>query len=475
MTRGMTRGMTPATSAFASAHGIAVEPAPPAYLEEPRGLAQGHGLLTRPDSTAEVARIVAACADAGVGIVPWGGGTGLVGGQVMGDGPAPLILSLERMNRLRKADAQAGTLVVEAGMTLADVQAAAEAVDRLFPLSLASEGTCRIGGNLATNAGGTQVLRYGNTRDLCLGVEAVLADGSVHHGLHGLRKDNTGYDLRHLLIGSEGTLGIITAACLRVFPRPAETATAVATVADPAASVALLARLQDATGGLLSGYELISGQGLEFLHEVGPQVRHPFPKPPPWMILAEAGGGPGSGIAGALTSALESALEAGEAGDVLLAQNQAQRDDFWTLRESLPLANRRIGAISSHDISLPIGEIPAFLDRLPDRIADFGPLRLNCFGHLGDGNLHTNVFPPPGEDRADYTAQRADIGEAVYALVHDHGGSISAEHGIGRFKRATLARYGDPAKLTAMRAIKSALDPRGILNPGAVVPDPDGP
>lgn len=463
--------LIPATPEFAAAHGIAAEPAPPAYLEEPRGIARGHGLLVRPDSTAEVARIVKACAQAGVGIVPWGGGTGLVGGQVTDADPPPLILSLERLNRLRAVDAAAGTMIVEAGMTLADVQSAAEDVDRLFPLSLASEGTCRIGGNLATNAGGTQVLRYGNARDLCLGIEAVLADGSVINGLKGLRKDNTGFDLRHLLIGSEGALGIITAACLRLFPRPAEFATAMASVPNPRAAIALLARLQQATGGLLSGFELISGVGLQFLREVGPKVRHPFATPPRWMVLVEAGGGAGSGVEGAVTSALEAALEAAEIDDVLLAQSAQQRDDFWNLRESLPDANRRIGAISSHDISLPISEIPVFLDRVEKAVSPFGAFRINCFGHLGDGNLHTNVFPPRGGDRADHAAQRAAISDAIHALVHAHGGSISAEHGIGRFKRDALARFGDPAKLAAMRAIKRALDPRGILNPGAVLPD----
>lgn len=461
--------LNPATPDFAAAFDLRAEPAPAAYLEEPRGIAQGAGLLVRPETTDEVAKIVCACAEARVGIVPYGGGTGLVGGQVAEGGPAPLILSLERMTAIRAADPSAGTLTADAGATLADVQAAAENVDRLFPLSLASEGTARIGGNLATNAGGVQVLRYGNARDLCLGLEAVMPDGSVLHGLTGLRKDNTGYDLRHLLIGSEGTLGIITAATLRLFPRPAEQVTAMAPVASPAAAISLLARLQEETGGMLTAFELISGQGLHFLAETMPQIRRIFDPTPDWMILTEAGAGRESGITEAVTRGLMAGFEAGEALDVLVAQSGQQRDDFWNLRESIPSANRAIGAISSHDISVPIGATPAFLEKGAAAIAKLGPLRINCFGHLGDGNLHYNMFPPAGQNAADWRHLRGQVSAAVYDLVADFGGSISAEHGIGRFKRAALEKHGDPAKMAAMRAIKTALDPHGIMNPGAVV------
>ncbi|MEM7438902.1 MAG: FAD-binding oxidoreductase [Pseudomonadota bacterium] len=461
--------MNAATPEFAAAHGLKTTPAPPAYLEEPRGIAQGHGLLARPETTAEVARIIRACADARVGVIPYGGGTGLVGGQISGDGPAPVILSLERMTSVRSVDANAGTLTADAGATLAQVQDAADAAARLFPLSLASEGTARIGGNLATNAGGVQVLRYGNARDLCLGVEAVLPDGTIHHGLTGLRKDNTGYDLRHLLIGSEGTLGVITAATLRLFPRPAEQATAMAPVTSPAAAISLLARLQDETGGMLTAFELISGQGLHFLAETLPQVRQVFDTIPEWMVLAEAGAGRESGIEAAVTSGLMAGVEAGEALDVVLAQSGQQRDDFWTLRESIPAANRAIGAISSHDISVPIGAIPDFLVSGAEVIRQIGPLRTNCFGHLGDGNLHYNIFAPTGEAVSEWRHLRAEVSGAVYDLVAEFGGSISAEHGIGRFKRDALIRHADPAKLAAMSAIKAALDPQGIMNPGAVV------
>ncbi|MBC6441686.1 MAG: FAD-binding oxidoreductase [Rhodobacteraceae bacterium] len=444
-------------------------PAPPAYLEDPRDIARGHGLLVRPETTAEVAHILRVCAQARVGVVPYGGGTGLVGGQVAGDGPAPLILSLERMAAIRTVDTAAGILVAEAGAPLAKVQAAAGGAGQLFPLSLASEGTAHVGGILATNAGGVQVLRYGMARDLCLGVESVLPDGAIHHGLTGLRKDNTGYDLRHLLIGSEGTLAVITAASLRLFPRPAEQVTVLAPVVSPVAAISLLSRLQDETGGLLTAFELISGQGLHFLAKVMPRIRRIFDPAPDWMVLVEAGAGRDSGIEAAVSRGFMAGMDAGETLDVRVARSGRQRTDFWTLRESLPAANRVIGAVSSHDISVPINAVPEFVDRGADVIASLGPLRINCFGHLGDGNLHYNIFPPEGEAASIWLPLRGEVSEAIYQLVADLGGSISAEHGIGRFRRQVLARYADPAKLAAMRTIKAALDPAGIMNPGAVL------
>jgi FAD/FMN-containing dehydrogenase len=447
-----------------------VGPAPPRYLEEPRGRAvTPRALLARPRSVEEVAAIVRACAGARVGIVPWGGGTGLVLGQVVPEGPAPLLLSLERMNRLRGIWPEESLLIAEAGMTLAEVQAAAEKAGRLFPLSLASEGTARIGGNLATNAGGTAVLRYGNARELCLGVEAVLADGSVFHGLKRLRKDNSGYDVTDLLIGSEGTLGIITAATLRLFPQPARLATAMLVVPGPAEALRLLALAQEATGGLVSTFELIGGEGLRFLDEVVPEQRQPFADRPDWSVLMEIGLPPGLDP----EPVLARIYEAGEAdalvSDAVVAASGAQRQALWDLRETIPEANRRIGAIASHDIALPLSEIAAFLPRAGAAIAALGPYRINTFGHLGDGNLHYNIFPPKGGKRSDYNGVAEAITRAVHDLVHDHGGSVSAEHGIGRLKVGELERYGDPAKLAAMRAIKRALDPLGILNPGAVL------
>lgn len=442
----------------------------PRYLEEPRGRWKGiAGAVALPRSTEEVALIVRACAAARVGIVPWGGGTGLVGGQILPEGPLPVILSLERMNRLRGIYPQENVILVEAGMTLVEAQAAAAGVGRLFPLSLASQGTCRIGGNLATNAGGTAVLRYGNARELCLGVEAVLPDGSILHGLKRLRKDNTGYDLRGLMIGSEGTLGVITAASLRLYPRPAAEGAALFVVPDPAAALGLLALAGDRLGPGVTGFELISGMGLRFLAEELPQVRRPFDPAPDWMVLVDLslpkGGNP--------QAELEGLFEAGFAADLvsdgLVAQSARQRDEFWEVRETIPLANRSVGAVSSHDISLPLGEVAGFIAEAGAALVRLGPFRVNCFGHLGDGNLHYNVFPPFGIKSIEFNALRDEVKKLVHDMVDARGGSVSAEHGLGRLKVEDLERYGDPARIAAMRAIKAALDPMGIMNPGAVL------
>ena len=442
----------------------------PRHLEEPRGRWTGQGVvLARPHGVEEVSVIVRACAAARVGIVPWGGGTGLVGGQLMPQGIAPLILSLERMTAIRAVYPSENVLIAEAGAILADVQAAAVAVDRLFPLSLASEGSARIGGNLATNAGGVNVLRYGNTRDLCLGLEVVMPDGAIWHGLKRLRKDNTGYDLRNLMIGAEGTLGVITAASLRLYPVPAEQGAALMVVPGPAAALDLLAMAQARLGGGISAFELINISGLEFLAETLPDVRQPFDVKPEWMVLIDLGLGQGQSVPDALAGLFEAGAARGLVSDGVIAQSLAERDQFWTLRESIPLANRKIGAISSHDISLPLGEIAAFIPRAGAALAKLGDWRINCFGHLGDGNLHYNVFPPKGKNRADFESQREAIKTCVHDLVDVLGGSVSAEHGIGRLKVGDLERYGDPAKLVAMRAIKVALDPLGIMNPGAVL------
>lgn len=443
----------------------------PRYLEEPRGRWHGlAGAVALPRSTDQVAAILRACAAARVGVVPWGGGTGLVGGQIMPEGPAPLLVSLERMAARRSVHPDENVLVVEAGMTLAGVQAEAEAVNRLFPLSLAAEGTCRIGGNLATNAGGLGVLRYGNARDLCLGVEAVLADGSIFNGLKRLRKDNTGYDLRHLLIGSEGTLGIITAASLRLFPRPASVATALLAVESPAAALRLLALADAQVSGMVSAFELIHSMGVEFLAEAMPEVRSPLTPQPDWMVLVEIGLPEGFGAAEThLETLFEAALTEGLVSDGVIAASEAQRTSLWRIRESIPEANRRIGSVSSHDISLPLSAVPEFIDRAGPALMALADLRVNCFGHLGDGNLHYNVFPAKGRAAKDYLPQRDAIKALVHDLVDSLGGSVSAEHGLGRLKTGDLVKYGDPAKVAAMRAIKSALDPLGILNPGAVL------
>jgi FAD/FMN-containing dehydrogenase len=442
----------------------------PRHLAEPRGRWQGQGAaVARPRRVEEVAEIVRACAAARVGIVPWGGGTGLVGGQVMPQGPAPLILSLERMSALRAIYPDENVMVAEAGMILADAHARALAVGRRFPLSLASQGSARIGGNLSTNAGGVNVLRYGNARDLCLGIEAVLPDGSVLHGLKRLRKDNTGYDLRHLLIGAEGTLGVITAASLRLYPVPAAEGTALLAVGSPAAALALLSKAEANLGGLISAFELISGMGLRFLAEVMPDLRQPFATPPDWMVLIELGLPQGLSPSEALENLFADGQADGLVTDGLIATSETQRAAFWHLREMIPEANRRIGAVSSHDISLPLGAVPEFVRRAGPALLALGDLRINCFGHLGDGNLHYNVFPQAGRTRAEHESIREPVKRLVHDLVDELGGSVSAEHGIGRLKVGDLERYGDPAKLAAMRAIKLALDPAGILNPGAVL------
>ena len=439
------------------------------YLSEPRGRWAGQGAVFAPASTDEVAIIIRACAAARVGVVPFGGGTGLVCGQVQPDGPAPVILSLERMTRIRGLWPEENVVVVEAGAILETVQEAARDAGRMFPLTLASQGSARIGGLLSTNAGGVGVLRYGNARDLCLGIEAVMPDGRVFHGLKRLRKDNTGYDLRHLLCGAEGTLGVITAAALRLHPVPAGVGTAMLAVASPRAALDLLARAQARMAGCVSAFELIAAQGLAFLAETAVPVRLPFSSDPAWMVLIEVGLPAGCDPVAALGDLFAEAEAAGLVSDGVIASNSAQTGDFWRLREALPEGNRRIGAISSHDISLPLSEIPGFVDRAPGIIGAIGPFRINCFGHLGDGNLHYNVFPPKGARAGDFRALADAVKTAVHDLVVGLGGSFSAEHGLGRAKVADLERYGDPVKLAVMRAIKTALDPAGIMNPGAVL------
>jgi FAD/FMN-containing dehydrogenase len=440
------------------------------YLQEPRGRWQGQaGVVAKPRSTAEVAGIIAACAEARVGVVPWGGGTGLVGGQVMTDGPLPLLLSLERMAAVRGSYPEENVLVVEAGMILADVQAEALRLGRLFPLSLASEGSCRIGGNLAANAGGLNVLRYGNTRDLCLGLETVLPDGTVWNGLTRLRKDNAGYDLRHLMIGSEGTLGVITAASLRLFPRPAASVVAMLAVPSPKAALDLLSLASGRLPGMVSAFELIHRMGFDFLAETMPDVRAPFDPLPDWVVLVDLGLPSGLEPEAAMASLYDEASEAGLVLDGVIATSDAQAAALWRLREAIPEANRRIGAVSSHDISLPLSAIPDFICAAPPALARLGDWRINCFGHLGDGNLHYNVFPPKGGSRNVHDQQRGAVKTCVHDLVHAMGGSVAAEHGVGRLKTGDLVAYADPGKLMAMRAIKRALDPHGIMNPGAVL------
>ncbi|WP_323038107.1 FAD-binding oxidoreductase [Pararhodobacter sp.] len=440
------------------------------YLEEPRGRYHGQaGAVACPATVDEVSVILRAANATRVGVIPYGGGTGLVAGQVCPDGALPLLLSLERMSAIRAVEPAGNVMEVEAGCILAEVQAAADAVDRLFPLSLGSEGTARIGGLLGTNAGGTGVLRWGNMRDQCLGLEVVLADGRVMHGLKRLRKDNMGYDVRHLLIGSEGTLGVITAASLRLVARPARSGAAVMVVRDPAAALALLGLAQARLGEGVSGFELISGVGLRFLDEVMPQIRQPFAARPDWMVLVDLGLAEGLDPAQELERLFELALEQGLVADGVIAQNAAQRAQFWAVREAIPEANRLIGSISSHDVSVPLESVPGFIEAATAALARLGAFRINCFGHVGDGNLHFNVFPPQGRARSGYEALHRPVMDLVHDIVASLGGSVSAEHGVGRLKVTDLERYGDPVAVAMMRAIKAVLDPHGILNPGAVL------
>lgn len=443
---------------------------PTPYVTEPRGRWTGQGLVVAPSNTGEVSEVVKACAAERIGVVPYSGGTGLVGGQVMPDGPAPVVLSLDRMTRIHDVYPTENVLVCDAGVILADVQKAAEDAGRMFALSLSSEGSARIGGLLSTNAGGVNVLRYGNARAQCLGLEVVRPDGSIWNGLSRLRKDNTGYDLRDLMIGAEGSLGIITAAALRLVPRPVAQGTAMVAVASPTAALDLLALAGEILGDGLSAFELIHRQGFDFLADVGPDIQQPFDTVPDWSVLIDVGYSAAVSPDAALEALFEAAFAADLVSDGVIAQSETQRQALWQIRESIPEANRRIGSISSHDISVPLSLIPEFIGKAGRALEKQGDFRINCFGHLGDGNLHYNVFPLAGKTRADHVDDRDRVKEIVHDLAHSLGGSVSAEHGIGRLKVDDLTRYADPAKLAMMRAIKDALDPDGIMNPGAVVP-----
>ena len=440
-----------------------------------RGRVYGRALaVVQPQSTAEVAAVVKACAAHGASLVPQGGNTGLVVGSVPDGSGQQVVLSTTRLNRVRELDAANRTLTVEAGCVLQTVQDVAREAGFLFPLSLAAQGSCTIGGNLATNAGGTQVLRYGNTRDLCLGLEVVSAEGEVWHGLSGLRKDNTGYDLRHLMIGSEGTLGIITAATLKLFDAPAAQLTALASVPSMSAAVELLGLAQRHLGAGLTGFEVMGQFALSLVDKHFPQLRVPAWADTPYAVLLEMSDTESAEHAQAqLEQLLGQAIEAGCASDAIVASNLAQAQGFWHVRESIPMAQAEEGLNIKHDISLPISRIPAFCAETNERLAKtFAGVRLVNFGHLGDGNLHYNVQAPVGVDPAVFLkTQESAVNHVVFEQVRAHGGSISAEHGIGSLKAHTLPEYKDPVALDWMRRIKAALDPQRRLNPGRVLTD----
>jgi FAD/FMN-containing dehydrogenase len=444
-----------------------------AWEQDWRKRSRGQALaVVRPASTAEVAAVVKACAAAGTSIVPQGGNTGLVVGSVPDNSGTQVVLSMTRMNAVRAIDKDNLTMTVEAGCVLQNLQDAAEKEGLLFPLSLAAEGSCTIGGNLGTNAGGTQVVRYGNTRDLCLGLEVVTASGEVWHGLTGLRKDNTGYDLRHLMIGSEGTLGIITAATMRLYPLPAVQLTAWAAVPSMEAAVQLLGLAHQKLGPGLTGFEVMGQFALSLVDKHYPHLRVPLFKDGPWCVLLENSDSESEIHArGQFEALLEAAMEAGCVSDAVVAENIAQARGLWHIRESIPLAQAEEGLNIKHDISIPVSRIPAFVAETDALLTEHIPgVRLVDFGHLGDGNLHYNVQAPEG---ADGQAFLRDWEERVNTLVFEQvtrfKGSISAEHGVGELKAGKLPRYKDATALAMMHAIKRALDPQGILNPRKVL------
>ncbi|MBL6936367.1 MAG: FAD-binding oxidoreductase [Alphaproteobacteria bacterium] len=463
--------MTPETlarlKAAAGSNGFSEDPAEIApHLEEWRSKYKGRSsLLLKPATTAAVSAVLAVCNEANTAVVPQGGNTGLVGAQIPFDGE--VVLSLARMNKVRAVDRDAHALTVEAGVILASVHKAAADTGLYFPLSLAAEGSATIGGNLSTNAGGVAVLRYGMARDLVLGLEVVLADGRVLDLLRTLRKDNTGYDLKQLFIGAEGTLGVITAATLKLFPKPAHRATAFVAIPSPEAAVKLLREMQESTGGLISAFEIMPRIGIEFVTAHIPAARDPLPNPSPWYVLIEAT----SAANFDLTTLFEAALgESPLVTDAVIASSDAQRETLWALRENMSEAQKREGASIKHDVSVPVGAIPAFLEKAMAAVAKVLPgARPVSFGHIGDGNIHFNFSVPKDGDPEAFLARWEEIQRVVHDTVYEFHGSISAEHGIGIQKRDQLPRYKSAAELDVMRALKRMLDPNNILNPGKMI------
>ncbi len=420
-------------------------------------------LLALPRSTAEVAAIVGVCAESGTAITPQGGNTGLVGGQIP-DGE--ILLSLERMRTVREVNVDDDVLIVEAGLTLAEAHDAAAAVGRRFPLSLASEGSCTIGGLISTNAGGVAVLRYGTMRQLVLGLEAVLPNGEVWNGLKRLRKDNTGYDLKQLLIGAEGTLGVVTAAALKLFPVLASRAVAIAGIASPGDAVALLSRAKEVSGGAVESFELIAALGMDLAIRHIPGARAPLESRPPWYVLIEIASGEAGAAEAAMERLLAAAMEAGLVSDAAIAQTETQAKAFWALRENQSAAQKSEGAAWKHDIAVPVSRIAEFLATAGAALEARSPgVRIDPFGHVGDGNIHYDVLAAPGGDAAVHNARRDEAAHLVHDIVMSLGGSISAEHGLGTMKTAEALAYKSPVEVDAQRAVRAALDPKRIMNP----------
>ncbi len=442
-----------------------------AYLVENRGLYHGRTpLVLRPASTDEVAAILRLANETGTPIVPQGGNTGLVGGQVPHESGNEILLSLTRLNRIREVDAVSNTMTCEAGVVLAKAQEAAEEQDRLFPLSMGAQGSCTIGGNLATNAGGTGALAYGVARDLALGLEVVLADGRIWNGLNKLKKDNTGYDLKNIFIGAEGTLGVITAATLRLFPRPHTVATAIAGVSSPSAALALLNLARASAGGSITGFELMPRIGLDLIANHMPDTRDPLASPHAWYVLIELSSQAREGLTETMQKLLAAGVEHRLVEDAAMAASLEQAKDFWRLREAIVEVQKFSGGSIKHDISVPVAAVPDFIVEASAAVTALIPgARPFAFGHLGDGNVHFNVSQPPGADKTAYLARWAEMNAVVHRIAAKLGGSISAEHGIGRLKRDLLPGVKDPVALDMMRALKRTLDPKGILNPGKVL------
>ncbi|MBC8023241.1 MAG: FAD-binding oxidoreductase [Burkholderiales bacterium] len=442
------------------------------YENDWRG--QWHGraaAVVKPGSTGEVSRVVKLLAGERVAIVPQGGNTSMCGGSVPDTSGNQVIVNVSRMNRVRAVDPANNTMTVEAGCVLANLQQVADEHDRLFPLSLGAEGSCEIGGNLSTNAGGTGVLRYGNTRELVLGIEVVLPDGNVWDGLRGLRKDNTGYDLKHLFVGAEGTLGIITAAVLKLFPKPRSQATALVAIESPASAIALLAKLRQSVGERVTGFELISRICLDLVFKHIPGVRDPLPAPHPWYVLLELSDSTeGTALDSLLEESLGAAAEEGLVHDAVLAASDAQRKALWRLRENVSEAQKLDGVSIKHDISVPVSKVPEFIERANAALLEkFPGIRIVAFGHAGDGNIHYNCGKSQPDEASRFYGESPDVNHVVYEVVSALGGSISAEHGLGVLKVDEIKRYKSELELDLMRRIKRTLDPDGIMNPGKVL------
>src|SRR5688572_2517862 len=462
-----------ALSAAAGADALITDPARTTpMLRDHRAQYRGHALaVLAPADVAGVARVLAYCNEHHIGVVPQGGNTSYCGGATPDASSSQVLLSLARLNRVRAIDTANYTITAEAGCILADLHMAASEAGLYLPLSLGSEGSCMLGGNLSTNAGGLNVIRYGMARELVLGLEVVLADGRVLDTLTGLRKDNTGYDIKSLFLGAEGTLGVITAACLKLFPALRSHATSFVAVRDPGAAVTLLGELRAASGDSVTSFELIPRVAVELTTRHIPGVTDPLPGPSEWYVLCElASPRAAEPLEAILEASLEKALADGLILDAAVAQNEREREAFWRLRESIPEAQRRDGASLKHDISVPVSQVPRFIEVAGSWIRQHVPQgMLIAYGHLGDGNLHFNINQRPGSQVAQLQAVEPKVKRAIHDFVRDFGGSFSAEHGIGQLKVFELERYADPVELDLMKRVKRAFDPNGIMNPGKVV------